>query len=702
MSLADGGSTGLKDKVNQFRDRRAARIAARFDAEPDSWITVHGNHIPLDEDKNPIGGQQKALGGGSEKSVKDFFPKNSYQDTDEFQSMIQMRRNAFKEQDEVRDEIKRFEDEIKKESKPKPKSEWTEEDEYQSLIGGRPVEYTEKGKKLKEEYSKKHDELWSRRREADRDITKSNEIEDRLTRKARSKQLKAYEQRELKESESDDYEGFTKDTTGTSFGDEFIRNGKGFIAEMSPKEYMERCAYEVFPRGTMETTLRAIDDKLCREYAQKMKDGEKFDMPYLDYQSNGQEGRHRVVAAYMNGIEKIPVLVVGNPPSKEDLMTKKRKHDSSDDISRFRNRRQARIDTRMDEEPDSWITVNGNHIPLDENGKAIGGQPKALGKKMTKKEANQIIKKYTQNGDIYRTRAYMSDIETDLSVENVNLRYLDQLEKKGLESEENKRIYEKEAHRMGGKDYIEGKIKRLQDSYDQYQKEIEEFSEAVHAKFPTYDDCKKPEDVSLRMLASGGFETRAKPIYMEDADIEVARDIGKAFDDFCEKCPEMKGKMGNLIISDELDRDDYGYCDNGGDIGFNVRYMKNPSLLNIAHNADIESGFSPKGTTPKHLYYHEMTHSLEKMVNRLNRKGGDKEPFSDSVMRTVMEKLGMTDEECQRAVSKYSMAENITGKYSEWLAEAYAEYLGSEKPREVAMVVGQAVDDELRKRGIRK
>ncbi len=35
----------------------------RFDEEPDSWITVNGNHIPLDEDKNPIGGQQKAIGG---------------------------------------------------------------------------------------------------------------------------------------------------------------------------------------------------------------------------------------------------------------------------------------------------------------------------------------------------------------------------------------------------------------------------------------------------------------------------------------------------------------------------------------------------------------------------------------------------------------------------------------------------------------
>ena len=38
-------------------------------------------------------------------------------------------------------------------------------------------------------------------------------------------------------------------------------------------------------------------------------------------------------------------------------------------------------DEREDEEPASWITVNGNHIPLNEAGNPIGGQPKALGKK---------------------------------------------------------------------------------------------------------------------------------------------------------------------------------------------------------------------------------------------------------------------------------------------------------------------------------
>lgn len=44
------------------------------DEEPDSWVTINGNHIPLDENGNPIGGQPKAYGGrmksGSESAMR--------------------------------------------------------------------------------------------------------------------------------------------------------------------------------------------------------------------------------------------------------------------------------------------------------------------------------------------------------------------------------------------------------------------------------------------------------------------------------------------------------------------------------------------------------------------------------------------------------------------------------------------------------
>ena len=55
-----------KKGVERYKERRKKRLDAR---EPDAWITVNGNHIPVDEEGNPIGGQKKALGEGAEEKT---------------------------------------------------------------------------------------------------------------------------------------------------------------------------------------------------------------------------------------------------------------------------------------------------------------------------------------------------------------------------------------------------------------------------------------------------------------------------------------------------------------------------------------------------------------------------------------------------------------------------------------------------------
>ena len=67
-----GSGASIGQSIDAFKKRREtrkaikayrARRAIRLDEEPASWVTINGNHIPLDEDKNPIGGQLKAIGG---------------------------------------------------------------------------------------------------------------------------------------------------------------------------------------------------------------------------------------------------------------------------------------------------------------------------------------------------------------------------------------------------------------------------------------------------------------------------------------------------------------------------------------------------------------------------------------------------------------------------------------------------------------
>lgn len=352
-----------------------------------------------------------------------------------------------------------------------------------------------------------------------------------------------------------------------------------------------------------------------------------------------------------------------------------------DRINQFRDRRAARIAARFDEEPDSWITVNGNHIPLNEEGEAIGGQQKALGKTMSVEEADKIVSKFGYSGEIHVLKSREHDYASYI---------------RDCESELTDTEYYSEEERAD----IAKRMNDAKSELDGIQKEISQYNEAVNTKFPTYDDCKTSEDVALKIGASGNLRGFAKAVYMEDADVQVARDIGNSLDDFCKKNPEAKGNIGNIIIDSDMPENSYGACDGWGTVRFNQRYMKNLNLLKRSYQEDVDCKFAPEGTDYRHIFYHELTHQLEHNIIDKGRDNGVR--FSSVVMKKVSKNLGMTVEECQTAVSLYSKENSVKGKYAEWFAEAYAEYLTSEKPRKVAAEVGKVVGEELKKRGIRK
>ena len=282
-------------------------LGIKLDEEPASWVTINGNHIPLNEEGRAIGGNPKALGGNprvfgksGRKTKDDFKPKNSYTDTDKYKETLKNFKEAWEKSDAAWDERKDLEEKLKKESRPKPRSEWDDHDEFMSIMGERPMIYTEEGERLKERLDKVKDE--AREYHAKRD-----EYEKALRgmrEEAAQKQRRDYKQQDLIPVQQEEYEGFTTKKTSNSFGDEYLENGRGVICEMSPKEYLERCAYEIFS-GTMETTLNGVDDEIANGYAEQMRSGVKFDLPYLNYRDSGQEGRHRAVAAYKAGIDKI-------------------------------------------------------------------------------------------------------------------------------------------------------------------------------------------------------------------------------------------------------------------------------------------------------------------------------------------------------------------------------------------------------------
>ena len=86
-----------------------------------------------------------------------------------------------------------------------------------------------------------------------------------------------------------------------------------YIAEMTPDDYLLLCGKYGWGKtfNSVEDIYNSsgVDKNKVNEYVTKFKNGEKAPMPVLNVLKQGQEGRHRVFAAKLAGIETIPVLI---------------------------------------------------------------------------------------------------------------------------------------------------------------------------------------------------------------------------------------------------------------------------------------------------------------------------------------------------------------------------------------------------------
>jgi hypothetical protein len=278
------------------------------------------------------------------KKYEQLIPKGSYINSQEYLTLKQEAGASDKKSKAAYEEYKALKDELNGEATAKPKSEWTTDDEIDALLGNQPMVYTDRGKEIDAKIKAKQKEFTDALSARDDAYEKMQAIKEAN----HEQQAAEHEYTMPMKSTKTEYEGFKIDHTGTSHGDDLME--KGYLAEMSPKEYLERCAFEIFDNATIESTIRGTEADSVAKYTKMMQEGVKFDTPYLDYVSGEQEGRHRALAAYNLGIEKIPVVVRDSQYSNALTKKPKSKVDTTryDDIT-------DNIDDWMESNIDDWM-----------------------------------------------------------------------------------------------------------------------------------------------------------------------------------------------------------------------------------------------------------------------------------------------------------------------------------------------------------
>ena len=302
-----------------------------LDDEDTGWRTTeNGKHYHINEkgdiDKGPSALVGKNVHEASgEKSVKVSEPKRIRpKDKDEIVKMV-AGPDSYMLKPEYKETVTKWRDAFNRNSELS--KEWLEVQEKldkEVIVDpdlGRSLSkvmgyYTEKGKEIAEQEKA----LFEKVKQSEAEYTKYGDELDKIKLDNHRKQWLNWESKPMQPAREAVYPGFSLESD-VPYIAEKIETGKAKIVEMSPKEYLERCAYQIFGEGTLESQIGSVDLKNVNKYADAMELGDQFPIPYLNFVSENQEGRHRALAAMMNGYEKIPVAVVGGDVSMRESET---------------------------------------------------------------------------------------------------------------------------------------------------------------------------------------------------------------------------------------------------------------------------------------------------------------------------------------------------------------------------------------------
>ena len=253
----------------------------------------------------------------NELSLKESLITESYRDENDYQETLKELSKITKQINELSDKLSSLENEYPSDEEMRiacdySKEEWSQCSKYEKQANyelfGKKSNDEEQKQKERYELSNEITELKNKETELH---NKLKELNDNEFQKQGGNTYKNNMPKEYTNSSNKYFNLYTneyhQDYLDLDYAKEHGYNGC-FIASMSPDEYMDRCSKQIFS-SPIEDVHDGMENKdNVHKYAELMKNGTKFDMPYLDILNHSQEGRHRAMAAKELGIKEIPVL----------------------------------------------------------------------------------------------------------------------------------------------------------------------------------------------------------------------------------------------------------------------------------------------------------------------------------------------------------------------------------------------------------
>lgn len=221
------------------------------------------------------------------------------------------------------------------------------------------------------------------------------------------------------------------------------------------------------------------------------------------------------------------------------------------------------------------------------------------------------------------------------------------------------------------------------------------------------DECKSVGDVESLIREKDWFvhhhvfgkDSRSdKFLKLEGCDVESAKEVYRAFEQFYDKYPQMVGKL-SAPSTGSMKATNYAECTMGfghESISLNARHFGNSAKFKESLARDVEIGWHPKGCdTIKSVVIHELGHSLDGYLavkqNAMGATGKNGKFVSNKLRPKVAKASGVKVGDMGKEVSRYA-----TKDVQEWFAESFAEFMCSPSPRKVAVELGKQLDEIMK------